>query len=215
MSWIAVAVGTASAIAGGVQANANRQRQKGIIGTAYQTAQQRMTIQQGDTREQVGEASGQRGLDQGGDVTLGQPVGPGAVPSVGGAHSLGAQQTLDEQREQVIEQNSLKNESQADLSNVNAAADQGIIGAVAGGVQTAVGVKGGLNTLAAMKTPASGPTAMGTLSGDQGASPYPNSFGGIDPVDPLGRGSWAQPAAAGSTGAAKGATTTGSFNVNG
>lgn len=214
MSWIAVAVGGGSAIAGIVQTNANRQRQKGIIGKAYDTAQARMSISQTDTREQVGESAGQRGLTQTGSVTLGNPVGPGATPGVGGAHDLGGQQTLDLAREQTIEQSGLKNESAADLSNVNEEANQGMIGAAAGGVQTGFGVEGAMNEAAAMRTGAPGAlAAIGNYSGE--ASPYPNSFGGIDPVNPLGRGAWSTPAAGGSTGAAKGAATTADFHVNG
>lgn len=215
MSWIAVAVGVGSAVAGGVQANQNRQRSKGIIGTAYKLGQQRMNLGQLDTRQQVAEQSGARGLDNSGDVVTGSAVGPGASPSVGGAHTLGQQQTVDLAREQTLEQTGLKNETEAQLSNVNEEANQSMINAGAAGVSTAFGLKGGLDAMKANPgSMPSGVTAGPALSGDQ-STPYPGSFGGIDPVNPLGRGAWANPAAGGSTGAAKNATSTSDFNVNG
>lgn len=216
MSWVAAAIGGVSAIAGGVQANQNRQRQKGIIGKAYALGQQRMNLGQLDARQRVAEQSGARGLDAGGDVTTGAAVGPGATPGVGGAHTLGAQQTADLAREQTIEQTGLKNESEAQLSNVNEEASQQIINAGVGGIEAGVQAKSGLSALNALKTQTpgtAGATPMASLSGDATSSPYPNSFGGIDPVHPLGRGAWAGPAS-GSTGGAAAAGSTSDFNVN-
>lgn len=202
MSWVAVAVGLGSATAGVVGANQTRQRQKGIIGKGYELGQQRLNLSQLDTRQRVAEQSGARGLDQGGDVTTGPAVGPGPTPSVGGAHTLGAQQTSDLAREQTLEQESMLSEKNAELSNANETANQSMIGAVTGGIGAAVNTKSALDAYSASKRMAS--------------SPYPNSFGGIDPVNPLGRGTWASDSpAAGSTGSASGASSVANFNVNG
>lgn len=210
MSWVAVAIGVGSAVAGGVEANANRQRSKGIIGSAYSIASQRMNLSQLDTRQQVAEASGARGLDNGGGVMPGAAVGPGATLGVGGAHTLGAQQTADLAREQTIEQTGLKNETNADLSNVNAQANESIINGVAGGISTAFGAKGSLNALKSLNTGTGTPaTPGGTNTPNQDLAS--SSFGGIDPVNPLGRGAWASPAA----GSTEGNGATGNFNVNG
>jgi hypothetical protein len=211
-------VGVASGVAGAVGANQTRQRSKGIISNAYKTGQERLGLSQLDTRQQVAEQSGGRGLTGGGDVTSGTAVGPGETVGVGGAHTLGGQQTLDLRREQALEQTGMKNQEQAELSGVNETANQSMINAGAAGIGAGVNAMEAGSTLNAMKAnPASlpsGVSAGAALSGDQ-STPYPGSFRGIDPVNPLGRGAWANPAAGGSTGSAKMATSTSDFNVNG
>ena len=156
MSWIAVAVGAASAISGSVQANANRQRQKGIIGKAYDTAQARMSAQQaGYARAGGRSASGQRGLDQTAASVTGSDRRwarrDAGRRQAAQCRSRRASSRRISAREQTINEAELRTRKcTADLSNVNAEANAGMIGAVEGGVQTAFGVKGALNEAGAM-----------------------------------------------------------------
>lgn len=212
MTWVLAGVAAAGAITSGVEANQTRQRNKGIISKAYQLGQQRLNLTQGDTRESQAESLGARGLAGSGTVNDPGSIGPqtGAAPlSVGGAHDLGGQAVADERREQQLEQTGLKQESQNDLTENNAAADSAEIGAgikVAGDVAGGIAGKKPSNTIP--PTANATPTSLG-LGGDAvpsvpTQSPYGNAWGGIDPVNPTVRGSW-------STGSG-GNTSTGSFN---
>jgi hypothetical protein len=230
MTWVAagIAVAAASTGAGMIQANQVRQKQKGLIGQAYQTAQGQLNIGERNTREDTGESLVARGLTGAGDVTTGAAVSPGTVPGEGGATTLGSQQGVNLKEQQVLEQDSLLNEKNAAMTGVNETANQSMINAGAAGIGAGLNLAAqkpvvpgqiatapGAGASAAIAPPPA--AAAGSLSGDQGPSPsannYPGSYGGVDPVNPLGRGAWAP--STGSTGPAKGATTTGDFNVNG
>lgn len=160
MSWIAVAAGVGTAVAGGVQANQQRQRQKGIIGTAYGIAGKRQLIQQKDIRQETGESLGQRGLTQGGGVTD-QGIAPLSTPSVGGAHTLGEQTNVDLTREQSLERQGLAADKSSAMSTINANANAAEVGAGIAGMNTGFGLYGSLHN---------------------------NSFNGLDANNPWGSG---------------------------
>lgn len=190
MSWIAVAVGAGTAIVGGVQSNQERQRKKGIIGKAYAIGEQRLKLRQGDVRQSVQESLGARGLTQGG----------------AGARDLASQTVSDLAHEQDLERQDLASRKAGSYSDVNAEGDAGIVGSVVRGAQTTFGLADALHQGGGTPgTPgaarAGGAGVMVDTPPPGSASAYPGSFGGIDPVDPLGRGAW------------KSAATTGGFNV--
>ncbi len=209
MTWVLAAVTAAGAITSGVEANQTRQKAKGIIGNAYTLGRQRLNLKQGDTRESQAESLGARGLAQGGNVRDLGNVGPGAAPSVGGAHDLGGQAGLDEQREQVLEQTGLSQQKDQSLAGVNAIADQSEVnagitaaGAVAGGIVNKPGpnLSGAPNASA---TPASlglGGSDVPAVQPASTLSPYNSAWGGIDPINPTSRGAWAPSDANTSTG---------------
>lgn len=157
MSWVAVAVGLGTAAVGGVQANQERQRSKGVIGKAFGIASERLKLRQGDVRQDTGESLGARGLTQGGG---GRDLAAGTMTSLG--------------KEQGLETADLNARKDSELSTVNANANAGIVGSVVRGIGTGVDLGNALH-----------PGAE--------ANRYPGSFGGVDPVDPLGRGAWKSP----------------------
>ena len=199
MTWVIAAVSAAGAITSGVEANQSRQRNKGIISQAYALGAQRLNLNQQDTRESQAESLGARGLAQGGGVRDLGPIGPqtGASPvSVGGAHDLGSQAGLDEQREQQLEQTGLKQESQNELSANNAAADASEIGS---GISAAGDIAAGAIKSAPVGVGPSASASPGSLGLGSGggvpapqmaSSPYANAWGGIDPISPTTRGTW-------------------------
>ena len=179
----------AGGIAGAVQGNQQRQKAKGEIGRAYELGTRRLALRQGDVRQGVGESLVARGLAQGGNrrlstapetrgtrtmvrgTALGKPipvVAPVTQRPVTGARDLGGQAMTDLAREQQLERTALKQQRDSAVAGADAAAT----GALVGGIGQAV---------------------AGGIQGYQTGTMY-NSFAGIDPVDPLRRGAWAQPA---------------------
>ena len=207
MSWVAVAVAAGSAVVGGVQANQERQRKKGVIGKAYDVAGQRLKLRQGDVRQGTAESLVARGLSTGSDVSgaaIPRPAQPkGTVPGLRSApHTLGEQQMADLGVEQSLEAKDLAERKGADYSAVNAEANSSMIAAAVNGIGAGVGLRGALQGGDA-RSPvgAGGNGVMVDTPPPGGAVKYPGSFAGVDPVDPLGRGAWKSPA------------TTGGFNV--
>lgn len=214
VGWLAAAQAVGD-VASGIEANQARQRNKGIIGQAYKLGQQRLNLTQQDTRQSQGENLGARGLSGGGDVYTGGAVSPtststggaGAAPvSVGGAHTLGEQATADESREQQLEQTGLAQQAAQAYTANNANADTSELesGIAAGGSAAAAFTQPQqqqqLTTPAAAGVASSGvpaPSPVGPTT-----SPYGNSWGGIDPIHPLSRGTWSGDP-----------TSTGGFNV--
>lgn len=184
MSWVAVAVGVGTAATKGVQANQERQRQKGVIGKAFGIAGQRQKLAQTDVRTSQDESLGRRGLTQGGGVSDAGPVGL-KTPSVTGAHTLGEQANADLGREQSLEAQDLEAKRSASLSDINAAANEAEVGGVASGIGTGFELAGALHSNVTT-TPGNAGTPGAQFSGE-GAQPY----GGIDPNNPLNRGTWA------------------------
>jgi hypothetical protein len=202
MSFIVSGIAVAGTAAGMIAANQERQRKKGIIGQAAVVARQRMDLKQQDTRQSMNEGLLARGLGQGGGVQNTGPVNPGnpgeSLP-VSGAHTLGGQQDADLAREQQIEQTGLKTGVQTAYSDVNAAADQAMVGSVIQGANSAAGIisaRQDLNTTTPKIDPAA--SAGGLPAGVKSMGIAPDSpygaaaYGGIDPVHPLERGAWAQ-----------------------
>jgi hypothetical protein len=197
---IAAAIGT-GLVRGGLGALAARKesrRQKGFIRQAYDTGRQRLDLSQGDVRQSQAEGLLARGLGAGGSIGLGGPVAPGAVPSVSGAHDLAGQQVADQRREQALEQTSLRDQRDRALSDTKAATQQGYVNAAVSGIQSGLSVYSGGKDLAALS--GGGGAAAGVAQGVPGTGVAP--WGGVDPVDPLGRGPWSVP-------------TTGQFNIYG
>lgn len=208
MTWVLAAVTVAGAATSAIEANQTGQRNKGIISQAYNLGQQRLNLNQQDTRESQAESLGARGLAGSGTVNDPGNIGPAANPNapmgVGGAHDLGGQAVVDERREQQLEQTGLKQESQNELSANNAATEGTEIGA---GIKAAGAVVGGIGGQRGPQGPSASasPASLG-LGGEAvpsvpTASPYSNAWGGIDPVNPTSRGSWSS-----------GNTSTSSFN---
>ena len=204
MTWVltAAAVAVVGGGVGAIEANQNRQKQKGTQGTAFGIASKELGLSQLNTREGVAEGSVQRGLTGGGDVSASGAPGM-TTPSPGGAATLGGQVGKDLAVQQSLEVQNLSNENTAQLQQINANADASEVGSIAGGV--AGGLRA-LSTPAAQPNVAGGPSASASptdlgLPAAKVTGPYPASFGSIDPVNPLGRGAW-------STG-----NTTGGMNV--
>lgn len=202
MSWVAVAIGIGTTAAGAISANQQRQRAKGQIGKAYAAGRARLDLRQGDTRQSFAEDLTARGLANAGDVTVGRSVSPeggsGGSPAIrlGGARTLGEQQSVDLRREQQLEQTAMRDEKDASVANVNAQTDQAMVNAGIQGISAGISAKGAaheLSAIGATGSPAiSAAYGKGTMvdSPPPGApSPY-NGWGGIDPVHPLRRGTW-------------------------
>ncbi len=205
MSFALVAAGVAVAAGGvgAVEANQNRQKQKGTQGTAYGIASKQLGLAQLGTRESTAENLVARGLTGGGDVTAGTPASA-TTPSPAGARSLGGQVGSDLAVQQSLEVQNLKNANTAQLQQINAAADAAEVGSVAAGVG---GAARALGSPTGPVTPPAGPSASATptslgLPSSPAPGPYPASYGGIDPINPLGRGAWSGP------------NTSAGFNVN-
>lgn len=210
--------GIAEGIAGAVQANQRRQRAKGVLTKAYTMGQQRLNLSQEDERQSGAESLVRRGLGARPGViarptqpTLttdgsGAPVKtfsplfnqvsaangvrmlPGGSLDVGGATTLGQQNVKDRGREQVLEQTDLRTNYDNAMQDNNNAATDAEIASIAGGVGTAL--SGVASSYAA---PAAAAT-MATSAGPQKAMSdlASRSYGGINPVNPLEGGAWAQ-----------------------
>lgn len=205
MSWILVAGGVALAGGGAsaITANQNRQKQKGVIGRAYDIAKQRQAIGQRDVRQSTAEGAGARGLAGAGDVNAGSGngVAPLTTPSVGGAHTLGGQQGVDLAREQSLESQNLENEKAGTLADINAAANAQEVAGIAGGIEGAASAGVAAGTLKSGSTVSPIAAAYGSSTPapvGPTTSPYGNSSAfGVDPVNPLGRGAWSAPSTTG------------------
>lgn len=207
-------LGAVQAGFGAVSANQRKQRNKGLIGRAYSQGRERLNLLQGDTRQSFGEGLVSRGLHLGGNVRA-----SGAVPitnegrrinvneafghrnsqagvisqgapavSVRNAYDLGSQQQTDLRREQQLEQNEMRTAYDTAIANNDAAGFNEQVNAIASGINTATGLDdalGNLNSVNSVQSAFGQPMKPPT--------PYPNAWGGVDPVDPLGRGAWAQP----------------------
>lgn len=170
-----------------IQANQERQRQKGIIGRAYGIARERLATRQGDIRQGTAEALTARGLTH---------TGGGRTP-----HDLGSQRVADTEHEFDLERRDLGSREEMARAGINQSANA----AIAGGITE--GLVGAAGTYDALHNPSASPISAAYGAGRMvdtppaGApSPYDNAWGGIDPIDPLGRGAW------------KSADTTGGFN---
>lgn len=207
----------ASAIGGGIKAigaNQERQRNKGIIGRAYGIARKRQATHHQDVRQGTAESLGARGLAQGGGVTAAPAVGPRtAVPKgtpISNAYrprTLGEQQQADNEGEFDLERQDLNSREEMAKAGINQQANAQIAGSVTEGVTGAIanyyGAQkiGGDDDASPIAAAYGKGTMVDTLPKGSSSSPYPSSFMGIDPVDPLGRGAWKSP------------NTTGGFNV--
>lgn len=200
---ILAALGIAEGTAGAIQANQRRQKQKGVIGKAYDLGRKRLDLTQLDTKQSIAEALGARGLGTGASIAgpsrttaeqtkhgpSGQyqdfvgnfyPVMGAEIPgsgdySVGGAHTLGEQQTADLGREQQLEQDSLAHQRDAAYQDVNAQADQSIVNAVGGGLSSAVSGVGTANA-------AKGVPAVGANTPQVNPNPTIAGAFGLDPL---------------------------------
>lgn len=187
---ILAGLGVAGQVAGGVQANQQRQNAKGVIDQTYRLGRQRLGVRQQDVRRTQAEGIVARGLAGGGARIRTAPIAPegeggraplrsgirmGNAPAVAGvpalpvtgARTLGQQQQVDMAREQQLEQNALLEQRNAARAGVEAGYAQSLAGTIGGAV-------------------ASG------IQGYQTGQAF-NAFRGIDPIDPLRRGAWAQP----------------------
>jgi hypothetical protein len=194
---IAAGSGILRAGVGAIRANQEKQRQRGIIGRAYDKGRERLDLHQGDVRQSVGEGLIARGLAGGGAVRDTGRVQPGAASTVTGAHDLGGQAVADLQREQGIEQTGLRDQRDDALRDVKHEYHGQLISSLMSGVQTAVNAYSGASALGAGKalggvsSPGGAPSiAGGAADFDAGGMP---GWGGIDVVNPLGRGAWATP----------------------
>lgn len=208
MSWIAVGVAGVSLIGGGakaVQANQAGQRNKGIIGKAYGLARQRQTEHQQDVRQGSAESLWARGLGQGGGAAVGVPTRTAVPKTAAGVspiaaayqpHSLGEQMGADNEREFGFEREDLNSREDMAKAGVSQQASAGVASGIADGVTGAVSSYNGVQKPAGLDSNAASPIASAYGKGvmvdtpPPVSSPYTNSFGGIDPVDPLGRGAW-------------------------
>jgi hypothetical protein len=196
-----------------VGANQERQRNKGIIGRAYGIARERLARRHQDVRQGTAESLNARGLSAG--VTAAGPRGPRtAIPKGGPSpiaaayqpHTLGAQQTADNEQEFALERKDLDSREEMARAGINQAANAGIAGGITEGVTGAISsYYGAQNPAGDGGSPIASAYGKGTMvdtpARGASSSPYANSFLGIDPVDPLGRGAWKSP------------DTTGGFNV--
>lgn len=190
----AAGIGLARAGLGAAQAITGAKKQKRLIRDAYGRGRERLDTNQGDARQSMGEGIIARGLAVGGGVRDLGAVAPGAPVDVTQARTLGAAQMLEQRREQGIAQTDLRTERDNALQDTSSARTQGIIGSLFSGAQTAMDVYSGGKALQTMR-------GMGSAAGSyRPADPRP--WGNIDPVDPLGRGAWAE-----------GAGTVGEFNI--
>lgn len=177
-------------LTGGVKALLARKQgkqQKRLIRDAYNVAQPRLTIAQGDQSQAQGEALTSRGIASG----VAAPIGPNANASVTGAHSLGEQQNADLRREQGYEQTDLLRQRDQAIQGVKSQTQQAYIDAAAQGIGTGVSAANAVNTARASRSPIQSAMQVTGSEALPNASPYPGSFGGIDPIRPLDRGSWA------------------------
>lgn len=205
----------AAQLAGGglkaIQANQERQRQKGIIGRAYGIARERQARRQQDVRQGTAESLGARGLTQGGGITAAAPAGPRTAiaqgtPATFGRtpHTLGEQIGVDNEREFSLERDDLNSREEMMRAGINREADAGIAGGITDGITGAISAySGAQDPGGGSGSPITSAFGRGTMVDTPAkgvSSPY-NGWGGIDPIDPLGRGAW------------KSAATTGGFNV--
>lgn len=169
-------------IAGMVQGNQRRQQQKGFVDRAYKVGRDRLGLRQGDQRRSQTESLIARGLGTGLRIKRGPELSSPFSPDAGRGEivrtqrgsrlrrpsTLGEQQQFDLQREQQLEQDALKETRDATRSGIDAGYNQQLVGQI-------------------------GNTIAGGIQGYQTGQMY-NAYKGIDPVDPLGRGAWANKA---------------------
>ena len=209
----------ASLLGGGLKAvgaNQDRQRNKGIIGRAYGIARKRQAVHHQDVRQGTAEGLVARGLAQGGGVTAAPAVGPRTAVPKGSPISnafqprtLGQQQQVDNENEFGLERDDLDSREEMAKAGINQQANAQIAGGVTEGVTGAIANYYGAQNPAGGDfgagdaSPIAAAYGKGTMvdTAPRSSSPYPSSFMGIDPVDPLGRGAWKSPG------------TTGGFNV--
>lgn len=190
------AIQVAGGIYGGIQGNQQKQKQKGVIGQAYKLGKERLGVRQQDQRAGQAESLVARGLTGGGTRIRRAPVAPVQAQAtrptidrsrsviqqalnptrdpiagtgtprlaVSGARTLGQQQQADMAREQQFEQDALLESKRAAEAGLSADATNTLVGNIASGVG-------------------------GAIQGYAAGKMY-NSYAGIDPVDPLGRGQW-------------------------
>lgn len=118
-------------------------------------------------------------------------VTPGDTTSVSGARSLGGQQIADQHREQVFDTTDLRTNYANELQDNDQQATNEMLGAVAGGLGTAFRAYNAGQSYAAAPDPRT--VNNGLPAGvTQGRDLSTTAYGGIDPVNPLGRGAWAR-----------------------
>ena len=192
----AIAAGGIRAGVGLLQGRNDVRRQRNRINDAYTFGHERQNVMQQDVRQSEAESLGRRGLDAGGDISIGGPVGTGENLGVGGAHTLGGQQQADLHREQGLEQNNLLRERNNAVSDVEAGGQQNAVNQIAAGVSTGFQVAGmgsasgdiasGIPT----GTPNPTGTPMPSISGAYAQSGVNPHFNGINPTDPLSHPNW-------------------------
>ncbi len=195
LGLIAAGAGVVRAGVGMIQANQEKQRQKGIIGRAYKLGKQRLDLRQGDVRQNVTEGLLSRGLGQGGGVRMpDQGAAPALTGSVGDARDLGSQAMADLSREQGLEAYGLEQEKNNAYSDTKAGYNSAVVNSIGAGINTAASVYGmgkDAGALSAMRTN----PAAGVGQGVQVDAPppgwnptrYPGTYRGIDPINPAGR----------------------------
>lgn len=208
----AVVAGLARGIGGAVAGNQQKQKNKGLIGKAYQEGRKRLNLVQGDTRQSFGEGLTARGLHMGGNVRASGAVKPeqegvkvtasinrdlirpgipmGGINSpfspIKHAYSRVTNPTVDLTQATDLggqQQADLLREQQLEQNELRTAYDTAITNNDAMGFQNVVG-----NIAAGIDTGSMIANAFGVR---QQAARYPGSAFGIDPVDPFRGGPWA------------------------
>lgn len=184
MSWVAAAVGSASAIYGAVNANQKKQRDKGYIDASYRNASEGLDTRQTLARQNAAESLNQRGI-LGPQSPIQRAMMPGASPT-----SLGDQVQADNEKQFGLERRDLDQQHDQASHENRAAYTDALVGSVMSGASTAAGVYGAKQD-AGMYRGAS-PIQKAMMPSQRGVDDVrvPGAFG-IDPVDPLGRGAWA------------------------
>jgi hypothetical protein len=200
----AIGLGAGRALLGATQAKKTQKRNRGLIEQAYASGHERLDTQQADARQVANEGLIARGLAGGGAVRDAGTVAPGATVDLSGAHDLAGQAVLDQRREQAMAQTELRQQRDNALTENRAAGTQGVIGSILGGVQTGMDAYGALSSLGALRGGGKPVPTTPTMATTPTQAGIPG-WGGVDVVDPLGRGLWAR--------SPSGAPTTGVFNV--
>jgi len=205
----ALVVGGVRAGVGAIQANQRKQRQKGYISQSADISTKRLAREQRLARESEAESLGARGLLQGGSgainaAMVGDAAGKkinvfgrsvelppsGPVSTTGGGTDLASSITTDTGQQMALERRDLSNKIRQAYRENKDQYTQALLGSVASGVETGASVYGAGKNLSALKT--GGVGGGGGLGGVDGPGTNTNellsatSFGGINPVDPLG-----------------------------
>lgn len=166
-------------IYGAIQANQQKQRNKGYINDAYRSGVQRMETRQGDVRQSTSESLNARGLLGGGVSPIHKLMAGGSTVD---ATDLGSQRMATNESEFGLERHDLDAQHERDLNENKAAAVNAQIGSIAGGIQGAISAYSTGQDMKAMNTPAASvtntPIHSQLLSG--------SAFDNVHPVDPLG-----------------------------